>query len=66
MKFFGDVLSELVEHEESVSIPSKSYDTATITANATGYLTFVLIYVMLIPLALIIAGIVVWYRRKKR
>ena len=66
VKFFGDVLSELVEHEESVSIPSKSYDTATITANATGYLTFVLIYVMLIPLALIIAGIVVWYRRKKR
>lgn len=66
VKFFGDILSELVEHEESVTIPAKSYDSATITAPTSAYLVFVLVYVLLVPIVMIAAGIVVWYRRKKR
>lgn len=65
-KLFGDILSTMVEHKESVSIPAKSYQAATITVNALSYLLFVTVYVLLIPLVLIITGVVVWARRKKK
>ena len=65
-KLFGSILSAMVEHKDSVTIPAKSYKSTSITVTALSYLLFVTIYVLLVPLVLIITGFVVWFRRKKR
>ncbi len=56
----------LCDIEESVSIQSKTitYDYLTLTAAQTGRWSF--IFVVLIPLAFIVIGIVVWAKRRKR
>ena len=66
VKLFTSSLSYLVDHEESVSIPSKSYDYGTIMVNQSTVILMGIIVTVLIPLILLVSGILVWAQRRKK
>lgn len=56
----------MCEHETSVTIDAKSMTTETITPTAASVNMQSLIFVILLPAGLLIAGIVIWLRRRKK
>ena len=54
------------EDSTSISIPVKSYSLTTLTVNQASALTLGLILTIALPIALIIIGIVVWARRRRK
>lgn len=67
-KMFSDVISSYVDTDgiESIVIPVKEYDTTTLTIAASVLIVFGVVFVVALPLALIIVGIVIWMRRRKK
>ena len=66
VKLFGSMISNLVEHETSVAIPVKSLSMPNLTFKAqTAYIAAVLC-VVVIPLATLITGLVIWLKRRRR
>lgn len=66
VKLFSSMISMLAEHESSVAVPVKSLSMTNLVFNAqTAYLAAVLC-VIVIPLATLAAGLVVWLRRRRR
>lgn len=61
---FYNTLNYLQTSVDSLYISPKEYTTDTLTVNASTMVTLSAVFVAVIPLALIIAGIVVWTRRK--
>jgi ABC-2 type transport system permease protein len=59
-------MGTIANHEVSVSIPVKSYELEWLTTSQSDAVSFGLVVMILIPLALIIAGIVIWVRRRKQ
>ena len=59
-------MSAIANHEVSVSIPIKSYEVESLTASASDVTIFGMIAVVMIPLGLIIAGMVIWLKRRKK
>ena len=66
VKLFTSAISNLVDHESSVSIPSKSYEYGTIMVNRSMVVFGGLVVTLLIPLAILVIGIVIWAKRRKR
>jgi hypothetical protein len=66
MNLFLDAIGYMCEHESSITIDAKSMTTETITATAASVSTQSLLFVVLIPAGLLITGIVVWARRRKK
>lgn len=58
--------SKMVQHETSVSIPAKSYEVEYLTVPYVDALLWGLATMLILPIGLIIFGIVVWARRRKR
>jgi ABC-2 type transport system permease protein len=50
----------------SVSVPVKSYSYDNLTASTKDVVLFETVVVILIPLALIIIGFVIWFKRRKK
>ena len=66
VKLFSSMISMLAEHESSVAVPVKSLSMPNLVFNAqTAYLAAVLC-VIVIPLATLTAGLVIWLRRRRR
>ncbi len=66
VKLFSSMISMLADHESSVAVPVKSLSMPNLVFNAqTAYLAAVLC-VIVIPLATLAAGLVVWLRRRRR
>ena len=66
VKLFSSMISMLAEHESSVAVPVKSLSMPNLVFHAqTAYLAAVLC-VIVIPLATLAAGLVVWLRRRRR
>lgn len=63
---FSNIMSTVANHEVSVSIPVKSYDVENLTASSSDMYLFETIVVVLVPLALIICGLVIWLKRRKK
>lgn len=63
---FTNIMSTIASHDVSVSVPVKSYDYDNLTASTKDVVLFETIVVILIPLALIITGFVVWFKRRKK
>lgn len=63
---FTNIMSTIASHDVSVSVPVKSYDYDKLTASTKDVVLFETIVVILIPLALIITGFVVWFKRRKK
>lgn len=65
---FSDAITNLVSDsgESTTVIPVKSYDTSTLTVNATVTMLGASFGIVVIPVLLLIAGIVIWVKRRKR
>ena len=63
---FTNIMSTIASHDVSVSVPVKSYDYDKLTASTKDVVLFETIVVILIPLALIITGFVIWFKRRKK
>lgn len=59
-------ISKMIDHETSVSVPVKKLDTQNLTIARSNIALVSMIVTMLLPLAFLILGIVVWVRRRKR
>lgn len=65
-QLFSNMLGILAEHEVSVSVPAKSYEVTYLTASAKDSYLFMTCVVVMIPLVCIIAGVVIWAKRRKK
>lgn len=66
VKLFANMISSLAGHESSVTVPVKSLSMQNLTFRAqTAYIAAV-ICVIIIPLAVLITGLVIWLRRRRR
>lgn len=66
LDLLANSIGYMCEHEASVTINAKSMTTETVTPTAASVNMQSLIFVILIPAGLLIAGIVVWLRRRKK
>ncbi|MCM1267854.1 MAG: Gldg family protein [Bacteroidales bacterium] len=66
VKLFASMISALAEHESPVAVPVKSLAMTNLVFKAqTAYIVAVLCVIVL-PLATLIAGLVIWIRRRRR
>lgn len=65
-QLFSNIMSTIADHETSVSVPVKSYEMESLTVSAGTVAVFGVLAVVLLPLVLIITGIVIWLRRRKK
>ena len=66
VKLFCSMISSLADHESTVAIPVKSLSMPNLVFNAqTAYIAAV-VCVIVIPLAALAAGFVIWFRRRRR
>lgn len=63
---FLNVMSQLVDHENTVSIEPKSMSTEYLTVSAGGAIFWGILTIILLPLFLLITGGVIWFGRRKR
>ena len=60
-----NAVSNMVEHEVTISIPAKSYQIETLTVPRLDFLIWGLITLFILPVGLLSAGIIIWARRRK-
>ena len=65
-KLFGNMIGKLVEVENTVSIPSKPMTAQYVTVPSSNVVIIGLVLILLTPLTLIIVGLVIWIRRRKK
>lgn len=67
-RLFSGVVNVMIGEEETpaIVIPVKDYSVSQIIVSARTMLVYGLLWSILLPLALIVAGIVVWARRRKK
>ncbi len=63
---FMNVVSQLVDHESTVSIEAKSMAVTYLTVTAGSAIFWGLLTVLILPLFLLILGGVIWFQRRKR
>lgn len=66
LQLFTNVWSSLVEHESTVSIPVKSLQSSTLTVTQGSFIWLALLTVVVIPVTLLVTGIVIWVKRRRR
>lgn len=67
LTLFGNALKGIVTSDvEGVAIPMKSYDMSSITVTQTDLIFISLSLVIVIPIGLLIAGIVIWAKRRRK
>lgn len=66
VKLFSSILSSLVEHESSVSIPVKYYDASALTFTTRNIVIVGAISILIIPICCLVIGFVIWLSRRKR
>lgn len=63
---FLNVMSQLVDHENTVSIEPKSMSTEYLTVSVGSAIFWGILTIILLPLFLLITGGVIWFGRRKR
>ena len=66
VKLFSSVLSALVEHESSVSIPVKTYDISNLIFSRRVCAIVGVFTIVIIPLFCLVIGFGIWFKRRKR
>lgn len=64
--YFVALLNDMVGRENTFSVPSKSLVGDQLNFNGLQALMFLVLFIVIIPLAILITGIVVWARRRHR
>lgn len=63
---FANTISNFVDHDASVSIPVKNYDVTSLAINQLHAVLISLVTAMLLPIVCLVAGFVIWFKRRKR
>lgn len=64
---FGNILGEMIDTDTAVvTIPAKSYNLSAITVTQTDFICISLIILILLPVGMLIAGVVIWVKRRRR
>ena len=66
VKLFSSVLSALVEHESSISIPVKSYYISNLIFSSRICALVGIFTIIVIPLFCIVVGFAIWFKRRKQ
>lgn len=64
-QLFSNIMSTVADHDVSVSIPVKSYEMNWLTVDAFDSYVFKAFGMIIVPIALIAAGLVIWLKRRK-
>lgn len=60
-----NAVSNMVEHEVTISIPAKDYQLESLTVPRSSFYLWGLITLFLLPVGLLVSGIIIWARRRK-
>ena len=63
---FSNTVSSFVNHEVSVSVPVKSYELSYLVIPQGKAALVGLITVIIVPAGCLVAGFIIWFRRRKR
>ena len=66
LTLFTNTFSGMADHETSVSIPVKSYEVSNLVVDSAQILLLGLLVTMILPVGCVIAGFVIWFRRRKK
>lgn len=66
VKFFGSIISSLVDRETAITIPAKSLTMQNLTFTAQTANIVMIVCVIVLPLAALTAGLVIWLKRRRR
>ncbi len=66
VKLFGGVISSLADREASVSVPAKYYEIGNLAFSAGTVYIVAIVAIFVLPLGCLIAGLVIWLRRRKK
>ncbi|MEE8885111.1 MAG: Gldg family protein [Eubacteriales bacterium] len=66
LNLFNGTISAVVNVESSVSIPVKEYADSSLTIATSTAVTLIVVFVILVPIAVLVSGLVIWLRRRKR
>ncbi len=66
LQIFSNTASAFVDHEVSVSIPVKSVEVSYLTVNELEAMLLGAMTTVILPLCLLVAGFVIWFRRRKK
>lgn len=66
VKLFCSILSSLVEHKSSVSIPVKYYDASALIFTTRDIVVVGAVSILIIPICCLAIGFVIWFSRRKR
>ena len=65
MKLFAGSLGEMTEETEGIAIPVKSYEESYLTIPQSYIILLGLLVTVIMPLAVLAGGFVVWLKRRK-
>lgn len=63
---FTNTIGSFVNHEISVSVPVKSYEVSILTVPQSSTLFWAPFVTVILPVGFLIAGFVIWFKRRKR
>lgn len=66
VKFFCSIISSLADHDNSVAIPSKSFEIGNLIFNAKIVYLSGIIAIFILPMGSLIAGLIIWLKRRKK
>ena len=66
LQLFSNVIGNMVEHETLVSIPAKSYEGESLIVPQRYFIFIAIMSVIVVPVLLIVFGLVIWIRRKRK
>ena len=66
LMLFTNTVSKFVDHEVSVSIPVKEYEVSTLTLPQSSKMLISAITTVIMPLACLAIGFVIWFKRRRR
>jgi ABC-2 type transport system permease protein len=65
LKLFTNTVSGFVEKSVNISIPVKSFEASYISIPQSTMMLFMLVTVIVLPFGSLVAGFVIWFRRRK-
>ncbi len=66
VKLFSSMVSSLAEREDSVAVPVKYYEIGNLIFSARSVYIVGFVSVIVLPIGCLIAGLVIWLRRRKK
>lgn len=66
LKLFTNAVGAMAGEMQSVSVPSKSYEISYLTVPAAAAVRYGILFMGVLPVGLLVIGIVIWIRRRKR